>query len=98
MLTTQDVLIGLSTLPVTDSCCRLTEIVAQLRFAGAVMRADESMAIRVDFDSPKLAQRMAATFTQTTAVRLEIANTNAQTGFSWSTPLCDDHGGREPPT
>jgi len=50
----------LSRLPHTKACCRRAEMIALLRFAGAVHREAGRIRIEVDLDTPLVARRLGA--------------------------------------
>jgi len=50
----------LSRLPHTKACCRRAEMIAFLRFAGAVHREAGRIRIEVDLDTPLVARRLGA--------------------------------------
>ncbi len=60
MLMTAAVADELSRLPHTKTCCRRAEMIALLRFAGAVHREAGRIRIEVDLDTPLVARRLGA--------------------------------------
>ena len=60
MLMTATVADELSRLPCTKACCRRAEMIALLRFAGAVHQEAGRIRIAVDLDTPLVSRRLGA--------------------------------------